>query len=136
MVQLMENTHTPKYPVQSLEKALDIMNLLAMNAEQNSNGISIGEISKKLSIGKSTVHRLLDTLLVYRFVEKTDHHGTYRLGWGVYQIGCAARDQHSIFTLDFSALDEICDKYNESVNIGISRKNNVVIVHKNESNTT
>ena len=53
--------HVPKYPVQTLGKALDILNYIKDNP--SSEGISLTEISSALQIGKSGVHRLLDTLM-------------------------------------------------------------------------
>jgi len=122
--------HNPKYPVQTLEKSLEILGLLGRCTENNKNGMAIGELSRKLGIGKSTVHRILDTLMKYRYVEKMGERGTYRLGWGLYAIGCAAKAQHGVMSLDFFELDEICEKHRESVSVGIISKNAVVIVYK------
>ena len=53
-------TREPKYPVQTVMKAIEIINLLAK--EGGSQGLGISEFSKELEMGKSTVHRLLVTL--------------------------------------------------------------------------
>ena len=50
----------PKYPVQTVMKALELLNHLAKNTGNLGAGVS--ELSDALGIGKSTVHRLLDTL--------------------------------------------------------------------------
>ena len=52
----------PKYPVQTVMKALELLNHLAKNTGNLGAGVS--ELSDALGIGKSTVHRLLDTLPV------------------------------------------------------------------------
>jgi len=126
----METVHTPKYPVQTLEKSLEILELLSRCTEHDKNGMAIGRISQKLGIGKSTVHRILDTLIKHKYVEKMRERGMYRLGWGAYALGCAAKAQHSVMSLDFYELDELCEKHKESVSIGVISKNMVVVVYK------
>ncbi|MBS5916551.1 MAG: helix-turn-helix domain-containing protein, partial [Clostridiales bacterium] len=63
--------YTPKYPVQTLSKALDIIEYLKNN--NTAEGVSISEISRELDMAKSGVHRLLDTLMAYGFVEKVEN---------------------------------------------------------------
>lgn len=78
-------TREPKYPVQTVMKAIEIINLLAK--EGGSQGLGISEFSKELEMGKSTVHRLLDTLQFYGYIEKDEESSRYRLGWELYKIG-------------------------------------------------
>ena len=58
----------PKYPVQTVMKALELLNHLAKNTGNLGAGVS--ELSDALGIGKSTVHRLLDTLQYYGYIER------------------------------------------------------------------
>ena len=58
----------PKYPVQTVMKAIEIINLLAK--EGGGQGLGVSEFSKELEMGKSTVHRLLDNLQFYGYIEK------------------------------------------------------------------
>ena len=69
----------PKYPVQTVMKALELLNHLAKNTGNLGAGVS--ELSDALGIGKSTVHRLLDTLQYYGYIEKSEETNRYRLGW-------------------------------------------------------
>ena len=75
----MENTdYKPKYPVQTLGKALDILNYI--KEHPSAEGVTISEISRELGIVKSGVHRMLDTLMAYKFVEKSSDSSTSWLG--------------------------------------------------------
>lgn len=60
----------------SVEKTIQILNCLS-DAEGN---LGVTEISSKLSIPKSTVHRILSTLLCYSLVSKENDTSKYRLG--------------------------------------------------------
>ena len=77
-----ENMFSPKYPVQTLEKALDIIEILA---RESGNGVGISELSRRLDIGKSTIHRILDTLSAYGYVDQVSDKGSYRLSWRMYE---------------------------------------------------
>ena len=53
----------PKYPVQTVMKALELLNHLAKNTGNLGAGVS--ELSDALGIGKSTVHRYTAVLWLY-----------------------------------------------------------------------
>ena len=60
----------------SIEKSLEILNYLS-NAKRN---VGITELSSKLLFPKSTVHRILNSLLNYSLVDKEKNTSKYRLG--------------------------------------------------------
>src|SRR5665648_370662 len=67
---------------QSLDRALGILELLAVE----SYGLGITEISKKFELPKSTVHRILLTLLKWGYVEKNERGSKYKLGLKVVDL--------------------------------------------------
>ncbi len=60
----------------SIEKSIEILNYLS-NAKRN---VGITELSSKLLFPKSTVHRILNSLLNYSLVDKEKNTSQYRLG--------------------------------------------------------
>ncbi len=60
----------------SIEKSIQILNYLS-NAERN---VGITELSSKLSFPKSTVHRILKSLVNYSLVDQEKETSKYRLG--------------------------------------------------------
>ncbi len=129
----MENLeHVPKYPVQTLTKALDI--IMYLKGSSSSEGTTITEISNALNMGKSGVHRLLDTLMAYGFVEKAGSaSSSYRLGWGLYNAGSAVPKQHTLSSMNYvSVLGNLCGIFNETVNMGVLNNNEAVIIYKIE----
>jgi DNA-binding IclR family transcriptional regulator len=121
---------TPKYPVQTLEKALDIIDILK---SAPSEGLRIKELSDSLSMGKSTVHRILDTLVAYRYVEKGPEGNRYRLSWKMFEIGNTIPRQRNLDSIDLSILRDLCEKFKETVNLGIRVNSTLVIVSKAEA---
>ena len=90
----MPEGYRPKYPVQTLEKAIDILLYLKKNASPN--GVGIAEISENLNMGKSSVHRILDTLYAYGFVEHMRQGTGYCLGWGLYDVAQSVLNNHRL----------------------------------------
>lgn len=126
---MLINNYKPKYPVQTLEKAIDI--LLCIKESMSPEGMSIAEINEKLDLGKSVIHRILDTLYAYRFVEKTSEG--YRLGWGLYDIAQVIPENHHLSEANYKKIMErLCNHFKETVNLGIYSNGEVVIICKIE----
>lgn len=124
------NQHRPKYPVQVLNKSLEILEYLA--GEKSPKGCGISEISTALQIGKSTVHRILDTLISFNYVEKCSDTGRYRLGWELFKIGHVVPKQHNFDGIDFKILEEICNQFHETTNLGVKNEKDLVVIAKYE----
>ncbi len=126
---MLINNYKPKYPVQTLEKSIDI--LLCLKESISPEGMSIAEINEKLNLGKSVIHRILDTLYAYRFVEKTSEG--YRLGWGLYDIAQVIPENHHLSETGYKKIMErLCSHFKETVNLGVYSNGEVVIICKIE----
>jgi len=116
-----------KYPIQALEKAMVVID--AMHKAGTSIGISA--LDTITGIGKSTIHRILDTLMAYGYIEKEENSPKYRLSWKFFEIGHSILAQRNLQNMNIAALQELCDKHEESVNLGvISIDNTMVIVNR------
>jgi len=123
-------TDMPKYPVQTLEKALDIIEVLS---RESGNGLGISELSRSLGdMGKSTIHRILDTLTAYGYVERAPIKANYRLSWRLFEIGNVVQRQRSLSSIDFQLLQNLRDKYQETVNLAVRVKEHAVTISKLE----
>lgn len=117
----------PKYPVQTLEKALEVIELLKNGPNE---GMRIKELSDRLDMGKSTVHRILDTLTAYRYVEKTAEGSRYRLSWKLFELGNVVPRQRNFENIDMKILRDLCEKHKETVNLGIRVNQTLIIISK------
>lgn len=68
--------------VQTLERALDLIELLAIAK----NGLGVTEISQQIGLPKSTVFRLLAALVRRGYAEKDSKTSTYKLGLRFIEI--------------------------------------------------
>ena len=120
----------PKYPVQTVIKAIEIIEILAKDA--TSKGIGISDLSRRLGLGKSTIHRILETLMYYKYIDKNEETNKYRLGWGLYTAGQMVPKQNQLYNMDPPLLIDLSKIVRETVNVGIMRANEVVIISKIE----
>ena len=114
-------------PIQSVERAIWILKCFEERDE-----LSLSEISKMLSIHKSTVFGLISTLAAYRFLEQDENSGKYHLGLELFRMGSRVnKDLRSIVAPYLDKLVRICE---ETVNFLIPDGSYVIYLEKKESN--
>lgn len=104
-----------KYPVKSVVKTLSILEYLG-NSPQ---GVSLTELSSKLRIGKSTVHRLLATLRDHDFVWLNPQSSRYILGARILQLSEQLNRQSIIIRHGEPILSHLAKTTGETCNLGI-----------------
>ncbi|WP_026894386.1 IclR family transcriptional regulator [Clostridiisalibacter paucivorans] len=118
--------------VQSVDRALSILEVLS----ENSSGLGITEISKKIDLHKSTVHRLLSTLIYKDYVEQDHETNKYRITLKVLELGNNRLKDLDIVTVSRPHLTELMKKTNEVVHLVILEKEEIVYIDKVESENT
>jgi len=115
--------------VQSVERALSILEILADYGAP----MHLGQISEQARLRPSTAHRLLGTLISCGFVEQ-DTESRYRLGLKVFRIGNAATYVTDIRQIAAPYMQELLERCNETVNLAVLDKGEVVYIDQLESN--
>ena len=80
-------------PVPAIDRAIRVLYLFK-NGSKKEYGVS--EISRLLSLNKSTVHNILNTLTQYKFLEQDDATRGYRLGPALAELGSLVRNQFDV----------------------------------------
>ena len=122
----------PNYPVKVLDKSLSILETLL----RNDSPMSVTEISKSLGIYPSTVHRMLDTLKYWRYVEQNSETQKYQLGLKVMELGMAKLHQMDLVKESSPYLKELVNQCNETVHLGVLEEGEVLYLAKEESSQT
>ena len=125
-------TREPKYPVLTVMKAIEIINCLSKNT--SGRGVSLSELTRTLGLNKSTIHRILDTLQFYDYIEQDEHSNRYRLGWEIYKIGQVVPAQNQLYNIAPNLLIELNKKTQENVDLGILKHHETVILSQIEDN--
>lgn len=98
----------------SLHKAIDILVALQQGGE-----MGVTEISKLLTMNKSTVHRILSTLQSRDLVRQNPETGRYWLGLKLYSLGMAVKDNLPIKSIAEPYLKELSEQLNEVVHLSV-----------------
>ena len=112
----------------SLENALRILKEFSMEEPE----WRLIDIAEKLQIGKSTAHRLLQTLESEGFVHKNPKTNEYSLGVSVLKLTDTVVDQIKILKEASPVLKRLTEKTGESSHIGILEGREIFYLHKEE----
>ena len=124
-----ESIPKPSYQVTSLQKALSVLDLLI----DQDRGLSVTEISNKLGIAKGTVHRILNTLKVRRYVQQHNDTRLYSLGLRTLEIGILARRDKFLRSVMVPFLRDLSAMCNETVNAAVLEYNEIHYIFRLES---
>jgi DNA-binding IclR family transcriptional regulator len=113
--------------VQTLERALDIIELLAIARPS----LGVTSIGSRLSLHKSTVHRLLKALEGRGYVEK-DAEGRYSLGLKLLELSSQRLNQLELKTEASPILRSLAARVQTAVHLAILRGSDAVYIEKIE----
>jgi len=105
--------------------------LKAFSEEQVDIGIS--ELSRRLGVAKSTVHRLAATLAAEGLLEQDRETEKYRLGIALFRLGALVRRRMDISSQGRPYLYELREKTNETVHLAILDGTEIMYVYNLES---
>lgn len=98
--------------------------------------IGVSELARRLGLGKSTVHRLLTTLVAEGLVEKNHETGAYRLGLVMFELGEAVRVHMDLHAAVGPVLAALREETHEGCQVGVLDGHEVVYVDRLESSQT
>ncbi len=115
--------------VQSLERAFGLLDTLSLNP----TGMHLSELAGQTGLNKSTVHRLLASLIALGYVKKTEGvSGKYQLSLKLFEL--AGRVVESINVLDVARdpLEKLRDAAKETIHLVVRDGCDIVYIHKSE----
>jgi len=132
----VEQTLSKTYPgkastskVTSLEKALLILEL----AIEEGRNLAVTEISRKLGMGKGTVHRILNTLKARKFVHQDQSTKLYGLGVRTLEIGMVPKRDKYLRNVMAPFLMDLHEQCKETVNAAVWEYNEIRYIYRLES---
>lgn len=81
--------------------------------------IGVTELARRLGIAKSTVHRLVVTLMAEDFLEQNHETGRYRLGLGLFGLGSLVRNRMDLSTEARTLLMDLRQETDETVLLAV-----------------
>lgn len=98
--------------------------------------MGVTEAARRLSLGKSTAHRLLNTLTQEGLLEQDENTGAYRLGLVVYELGRSVSTYTILHEVCAPVMDQLRAATRGSVQVAVLDGHDVVYVDRRESPLT
>jgi len=126
---MSSNNENKSYsPATTVQKALQILEILG-----ESQALNPVELSSRLGLTSSNVHRLLATLAQMGYVEKGPD-SKFRLGLKVFALGASVSLRNMLADVAYPHMVRLAETCQENVNLGIIFEQEVLYIEKVESN--
>lgn len=98
--------------------------------------MGVTDLSRRLGIGKSTTHRLLNTLAEERLLEQDADTGLYRLALTMHELGASVQASLDIHSAASPVMEQLRNMTKETIQIAVLDGRHVVYVERRESPQT
>ena len=116
-----------KNPVQSAERIFQVMEMLADHGE-----MGLMEISTALGLHKSTVHRLLMSLVYMGYAKQDEVSQKYMLSYKIVSMAGKMLDRMDILQVAKPYMERLSDISGETVHLVQREGNNILYIYKME----
>ena len=96
--------------------------------------IGVTSLAKRLGVAKSTVHRLVTTLVAEGMLEQNRETDKYRLGVALFGLGALVRQRMNVSTEGRPYIFDLRDETNETVHLAVLDRSEIMYVYDLESN--
>ncbi|MBW1722086.1 MAG: IclR family transcriptional regulator [Deltaproteobacteria bacterium] len=117
------------YRAPSVEKAFRILRLLSLSER----GLGISELAKRLSMSKGTIHGITSALEKVGAVRRDPSTKRYTLGYTLFELGRRAIGQVDLKQLARPVMENLMQKTQASVFLGVLNRDHVTILDVVES---
>jgi IclR family KDG regulon transcriptional repressor len=118
--------------VQSVERAATIIEELAKEYD----GLGVTELSNRIDLHKSTVYRLLSTLVTLGYAEQNPKTQRYRLGMKLLYLGGTILERMDLRLEAHDLLKQLSEDVNETIHLVVPDGNHVLYIDKIDSMKT
>lgn len=118
-----------RYEVGSVRKALSILCLFT----SENPALNVTDVSRLLTVPKSTAHNLLRTLEHFDFVSQDRVSKHYRLGRKLFELGTLYSRGNDLLTCALPHLLNLREKTHETVKLGVLANSEILVVKALES---
>ncbi|MEJ5362511.1 MAG: IclR family transcriptional regulator [Spirochaetota bacterium] len=110
--------------IQSLDRGLKILEILG----KSDRPLSLNEITEYFDIDRSSIFRLLGTLVTHNFVYQDPDTKKYMLGFKIMELSGAFGEQTKIETFIRPVLKYVCEKTQQNAHLAMLHGRDVVFI--------
>lgn len=116
-------------PIKSVEKLLKILSCYSLERWE----WSLKELHEETGYTKSTIFRLLATLVEHGYIEQNPANQKYRLGFRFFHLGSIVQNTIDYRSVALSLMQRLAEETNETIEINIIENNERVCIEKVDS---
>ena len=115
----------PKTTIQVIERMVALLDALA----KYSDPVSLKELSKVSGLHPSTAHRILNDMVLTRFVDRVEP-GTYRLGMRLLELGNIVKSRLGVREAALSFMRMLHKKTQQTINLSVRQGDEIVYIDR------
>lgn len=118
-----------KTAIQVIDRMMKLLDALA----QSSEPVSLKALSLWTNLHSSTAHRILNDMVVGRFVDRGETPGTYRLGMRLLELGNLVKARLSVREAALEPMRDLHRKTGQTVNLSVRQADEIVYIDRSYS---
>ena len=115
----------PGVAIQVLDRAMRLLDALAERPEP----VPLKELASRTGLHASTAHRILNDLVIGRFVERVDN-GVYQLGMRLLELGSLVKGRLNVHEAAIAGMRALHDMTGQTVNLSIQQGDEIVYIDR------
>jgi len=122
-------TATPtreKTAIQVIERMMNLLDALATRT----GSVSLKELAQATKLHPSTAHRILNDMVVGRFVDRGEPPGSYRLGMRLLELGNLVKARLSVREAAIEPMRELHQRTGQTVNLSVRQGDEIIYVER------
>ena len=121
----IETVPEQKTTIQVIERMVALLDALAKYPDP----VSLKELSKVSGLHPSTAHRILNDMVVSRFVDRVEP-GTYRLGMRLLELGNVVKSRLSVREAALDFMRALHKKTQQTINLSVRQGDEIVYIDR------
>ncbi len=111
--------------IQVLERATCLLDALAAQPDP----VTLKELAHRTGLHPSTTHRILNDLVLARYVERVDN-GLYQLGMRLLELGSLVRGRLNVREAAIDAMRDLHEMTGQTVNLSVQQGDEIVYIDR------
>src|SRR5512136_2924736 len=118
-----------KTAIQVIERMMKLLDALAARSEP----VSLKDLANTTGLHPSTAHRILNDMVVGRFVDRAETPGSYRLGMRLLELGNLVKARLSVREAAIEPMRDLHRRTGQTVNLSVRQGDEIVYIDRSYS---